>query len=204
MRGWRDTQLAVVRCSRPGPLLLPGLENALTAPGRFGVFPLPTPTACKFGARPASSIQCGRRRILKNHFGVRRIARVDRFIFARREHVLHPSIGLAGPTAGGSPDVVLCPALAPFIADRLRGVLRCCSADKASCVVAPGDQEFFRVTSGAGRKGPRSCGSSAGAWLAKLERVRPSGCCHPSGPMTRLTGWVASGNAPHLLSSTPW
>jgi hypothetical protein len=47
------------------------------------------------------------------------------FIFARREHVLHPSIGLAGPTAGGSPDVVLCPALAPFIADRLRGVLRC-------------------------------------------------------------------------------
>ena len=42
--------------------------------------------------------------------------------------------------------MVLCPALAPFIADRLRGVLRCGSADKASCVVAPGDQEFFRVT----------------------------------------------------------
>ena len=40
MRGWRETQLAVARCSRPGPLLLPGLENAFTAPGRFGVFPL--------------------------------------------------------------------------------------------------------------------------------------------------------------------
>jgi hypothetical protein len=65
MRGWRDTQLAVVRCSRPGPLLLPGLENALTAPGRFGVFPLPTPTACKFGARPASPIQYGRKRIIE-------------------------------------------------------------------------------------------------------------------------------------------
>ena len=30
--------------------------------------PLPTPTACKFGARPASPIQYGRRRILKNPF----------------------------------------------------------------------------------------------------------------------------------------
>ena len=47
------------------------------------------------------------------------------FIFACKEPILHPSIGLVGPTVGGSPDVVLCPDLAPSIAHGLRGVLRC-------------------------------------------------------------------------------
>jgi hypothetical protein len=37
---------------------------------------------------------------------------------------MHPSIAIAGPTPGRSPDVVLCPDMDPFIADRLRGVLR--------------------------------------------------------------------------------
>src|SRR6476659_1735988 len=120
MRDWRDTQLFTTGAPSP-----PRLGKRVSPPRGGSAFsPLPTPTACKFGARPASPIQYGRRRILKNPFWrVRRIARVDRFIFVRREHVLHPSIGLAGPTAGGSPDVVLCPALDPFIADRLRGVL---------------------------------------------------------------------------------
>ena len=79
--------------------------------------------------------------------------------------------------------MVLCPALAPFIADRLRGVLRCCSADKASCVVAPGDQEFFRVTSGRRRrKGPRSCGSSAGAWPCQVGARKAARMLSPERP----------------------
>jgi hypothetical protein len=43
--------------------------------------------------------------------------------------------------------VVPCPDVDPFVADRLRGVLRHWSADKASCVEGPRHQEFFRVTS---------------------------------------------------------
>jgi hypothetical protein len=63
------------------------------------------------------------------------------------EPILHPSVVIAGPTSGGSPDVVPCPDVDPFIADHLRGVLRYLSADKASCVEGPRHQEFFRVTS---------------------------------------------------------
>jgi hypothetical protein len=46
------------------------------------------------------------------------------FIFACEEPILHPSVVIAGPTPGGSPDVVLYPDMVPFIADHLRGVLR--------------------------------------------------------------------------------
>ena len=47
------------------------------------------------------------------------------FLFLRvRNLFLHPSVVIAGPTPGGSPDVVLYPDVDPFIADRLRGVLR--------------------------------------------------------------------------------
>ena len=47
------------------------------------------------------------------------------FLFLRvRNLFLHLSVGIAGPTPGGSPDVVLYPDVDPFIADRLRGVLR--------------------------------------------------------------------------------
>ena len=69
MRGWRDTQLAVVRCSRPKPLLLPGLENAFTAPGRFGVFPLADADRLQVRRQacvpPSSTVESG---LLKNPF----------------------------------------------------------------------------------------------------------------------------------------
>ena len=65
MRGWREAVGRGLVNSRPGLNSPPIGENALTARGRLGV---PTPTACKFGARPASPIQYGRRRILKNPF----------------------------------------------------------------------------------------------------------------------------------------
>lgn len=64
MRDWRDTQLFTTGAPSP-----PRLGKRVSPPRGGSAFsPLPTPTACKFGARPASPIQYGRRRILKNPF----------------------------------------------------------------------------------------------------------------------------------------
>ena len=51
-----------------GPFSSPAWKTRSPPRGGSAFSPFPTPTACKFGARPASPIQYGRRRILKNPF----------------------------------------------------------------------------------------------------------------------------------------
>ena len=65
MRDWRDTQLAVGVVHDRGPFSSPAWKTRSPPRGGSAFSPLPTPTACKFGARPASPIQYGRKRIIE-------------------------------------------------------------------------------------------------------------------------------------------
>jgi hypothetical protein len=111
-RGARLTQAALFR----------GLQRGAREPAAAACNARPVHTErANFSHEPTA----GRVSQLMRHPGNAGLnLRLAIFIFACEEPILHPSVVIAGPTPGGSPDVVLYPDMVPFIADHLRGVLR--------------------------------------------------------------------------------